>query len=302
MHADPDSYDDYLDTWSPSPHLLQACLPPNIGDPYALDRLHRDVEAVGDVPRETKVPGTHNRMTEPEEQIRKLQFLQSSQAGWASDFRERMLGRGVRADRLDSFIDAMANTWILGKSTRQQSDVMLRIKSSIQAHDRFYHRQTAGKFVKDDGDFGVEPLFDARETEALFQTNSDILMYAISNYVDAVYGEASGSTDDVFVRRGICMPHDPEPSRMEVSYLSSFSLASGTTELFAQTMGSRICTQIPCIISCPVMAIHDRIVAFAPFIKGMPLDQMEFVLAPPVVDTPLNFHGEFSGVREYSFG
>ena len=45
----------------------------------------------------------------------------------------------------------------------------------------------------------------------------------------------------------------------------------------------------------------DRVVAFAPFIKGMMLDQMEFVVAPPVKPTPLIYQETFSGIREYAF-
>ena len=89
---------------------------------------------------------------------------------------------------------------------------------------------------------------------------------------------------------------------MEVSYLSSFSFAIGRpTELFAQTMRRRVCTRFPCIVSCPINAIHDRIVAFAPFINGMTLDQVEIVVAPPIRATPLSHHGKFGDINEYSF-
>lgn len=212
-----------------------------------------------------------------------------------------MASHGVRPERLEAFIDGMANTWTRGLAVRQQSPLMQAIKASIQAHDRFFHRETAGRFVIDDGDFGSNPLFDAMETAHLFQTNSEILLYAIPEYVEALYGERAGATDNLYARRGICMPHEPEADRKEASYLSSFSLAIGPTELFSQTMGRHVCQQIPCIVSCPIAAIHDRIVAFAPFIKGMTLDQMEIVVAPPVKATPLHFHGKFGDIREYTF-
>jgi hypothetical protein len=97
------------------------------------------------------------------------------------------------------------------------------------------------------------------------------------------------------------MPHEPKPNREEASYLSSYSLSIGSTELFAQTKGRKVCTKIPCIVSCPIVAIHDRVVAFAPFVRDMTLDQMEFVVAPPAKATPMNYQGTFSGIREYSF-
>jgi len=48
-------------------------------------------------------------------------------------------------------------------------------------------------------------------------------------------------------------------------------------------------------------AIQERVVAFAPFVDGMDLSQLEFVVAPPVERTPLRDHGEHGGIREFSF-
>jgi hypothetical protein len=295
------SYEEFLETWIPSRHLMQACLPSNLGDPVAEHRLMQDIEAVGDVPRALKQPHTYNSMADDEAQIRRLDYLKDHQADWAIDFHERMSNKGVREDRLATFIEGIARDWVKGYDIRQKSTLMLAIKASIQAHDRRMHLSTAGKYVIDDGDFGVDPLFDEVETAILFQTNQEIFSYAIPDYITAVYGDWSGSTDDVYVRRGICMPHEPTADRVEASYLSSFSLGIGPTELFAQTMGGRICSNIPCIISCPIMAIHDRVVAFAPFIKDMTLDQMEVIVAPPVKTTHLVYHDAYGGIREYSF-
>ncbi len=41
--------------------------------------------------------------------------------------------------------------------------------------------------------------------------------------------------------------------------------------------------------------------AFAPFVDGMDLSQLEFVVAPLVERTPLRDHGEHGGIREFSF-
>ena len=301
MPSDHDSYDVFLETWQPSRHLEHACLPSYIDDLGAQERLMQDIEAVGDVPRMKKHAAGYNGMQDDEAHLRRLAFLQEHQHDWAADFGERMISYGVRAERLETFIDGMANTWTRGFADRQQSPLMRSVKSSIQAHDRLLHQGTAGKFVIDDSDFGFEPLFDPKETAYLFLTNSEMLQYAIPDYLEALYGDQSGATDKLYARRGICMPHEPEADRKEASYLSSFSLAIGPTELFAQTMGRRICTQIPCIVSCPIAALHDRVVAFAPFIKGMTLDQMEIVVAPPIRATPLHLHGKFGDIREYTF-
>ena len=230
--------EEFLDSWEPSPHLEQACLPQNLDDPVAIDRLTQDVEAVGDVPRVVKVTGTYNGLEDQEAQTRRLDFLEEHQPEWSDDFRKRMIAKGVDSGRLDTFIDGMANVWVKGPAVRQKSTLMLSIKASIQAHDRYLYQAATGKFVIDDGNFGAKPLFDWMEVCQLFQTNMEILSYAIPDYVTAVFGDRAGSVDSIYTRRGVCMPHEPKPLREEASYLSSYSLAIGPTELFAQTMAA----------------------------------------------------------------
>lgn len=301
MAIDDRSYDEWLEDWKPSLHLLQACLPANLDDPYATHRLLQDVEAEGDVPRHTKASGVYNGMPDDEALVRRLGFMQEHQTAWSQDFCGRMVSKGVRQDRLTTFVKGMAEDWVKGPSVRQKSPLMLALKASIQAHDRLVHPETAGRYVIDDGDFGVEPLFNPQEVALLFQVNMDILSYVMEDYVNALYGDRWGSTDRLYLRRGVCMPHEPKRNLEEASYLSSYSLSIGSTELFSQTMGRHICNQTPCIFSCPIMALHDRVIAFAPFIRNMPLDQMEFVVAPPVKATPMEFQGTYNRIREYGF-
>ena len=101
------------------------------------------------------------------------------------------------------------------------------------------------------------------------------------------------------------MPYTPKAFLEELHYLSSYSLASGPVELFAQTQGKRKCCGLPCIFSAPVPAVQQRVVAFAPFIAGMQLDQLEFVVAPPVHPTRIKHHGDYgppaARISEYEF-
>ena len=83
--------------------------------------------------------------------------------------------------------------------------------------------------------------------------------------------------------------------------MSSYSLAIGPSERFAQTIRERARGQLPCIFNCRMASVQDRVIAFAPFIPDMSLNQMEFVVAPPVRAMSLELHGEFGGIREYFF-
>jgi hypothetical protein len=42
-------------------------------------------------------------------------------------------------------------------------------------------------------------------------------------------------------------------------------------------------------------------VAFAPFIEGMDLSQLELVVAPPIAPMPLRHLGEHGGIHEFEF-
>lgn len=178
---------------------------------------------------------------------------------------------------------------------------MLEIKSSIREFDRLVHPKQFGRFVINAVDEGIPPLFTPEEMAAIFQANNWLLEAFLPDYLDHLGGEGPGSLDELYVRRGVLMPTQ-DAERRELHYLSSYSLALGPVEQFAQTWTSA--TQaggIPSIFSAPLPAIQDRVVAFAPFIVNMDLSQLEFVVAPPVEEMPLEHHGAFGNIHEFSF-
>ena len=98
------------------------------------------------------------------------------------------------------------------------------------------------------------------------------------------------------------MPAVPGPLREELHYLSSYSLALSPVEQFAQTWtNSTKNSGVPSIFSAPLPALQARAVAFAPFVEGMDLRQLELVVAPPVKPTQLIYRGTRGGIRDYEF-
>jgi hypothetical protein len=81
-------------------------------------------------------------------------------------------------------------------------------------------------------------------------------------------------------------------------YLSSCPIVIGSSERLAQTIWGRASSQFPRIFNCGMASVQDRVTAFAPFIPDMPLDQMEFFIAPPVRAMPQKLCGEFGGIRD----
>lgn len=301
MESIRDEYDIFLDTWEPSELLNYVTLDSNLFDPLAEDRLKADEEGVGQVERTPYVQGI-KLMTEREEMLRKFDYFKSSQLAWSDDFRERLINSGLDEEKVDCFIRSFASHWVDGSDRRQSSPEMLAIKASIRDHDRHFHSAYAGQFVLTPVPEHVEPMFGPLDMQTIFRTNCDFLEVYVQDYIAELFGERDGSINQLYVRRGVHMPKVPGELREELHYLSSYSFALSPPEQFAQTYTkSTRETGVPCIFAAPVPALQNRIVAFAPFITGMDLRQMELVVAPPVQPTSMKNAGEWGGIKEYLF-
>lgn len=179
---------------------------------------------------------------------------------------------------------------------------MLAIKASIRDYDRLCH-SGARQFVTNEVDDGVPALLTPAEMRAIFEANSGLIDAFMPDYVDYLGRDGPGCLDDLYVRRGVYMPSVVAAEfRRELHYLSSYSLTVGPVEQFARTWTPVTRDNgTPTIFSAPLPAIQDRIVALAPFIEGMDLSQLEFVVAPPIEEMPLRDDGEYNGIREFSF-
>jgi hypothetical protein len=208
---------------------------------------------------------------------------------------------GVDADKLDSFIRSFPTHWVDGRRRRQDSPQMMGVKAAIRDHDRVYHARYAGKFVLSPVDDAVAPTFTPDEMAAIFEANANLLDALIPDYLDHLGNNGPTSINELYVRRGVHMP-SLATVRTELHYLSSYSFALGPVEQFAQTWTDATRDAgVPSIFSAPLPAVQKRVVAFAPFIEGMALRQLELIVAPPVEPTPLQPLGEHGGIHEFVF-
>lgn len=301
MDIERDEYDVFLDTWKPSELLEHATLASNLHDPLVQSRLLEDSTGAATVTRTTFVAGTKS-MTDVEEQARKYKFFEQRQPEWSEEFRSRLLSEDLESAKVDHFIHCFAELWVDGRRRRQSSPEMMAVKASVRDHDHLYHSEYAGRFVLTPVSDDVAPLFSAEEMAAVFKVNAKLLEAFIPDYLCDVEGERSGSINFVYVRRGVRMPAVPSKLREELHYLSSYSVALTPVEQFAQTLDQVTKESgVPCIFSAPLPALQTRVVAFAPFIAGMDLRQLELIVAPPIEPTPLTSVGEHGGIRDYEF-
>ena len=296
-----DEYSKFLETWEPSPALKWATTSLNINDEYTYSRIAAIGTESDSIDRPEYKPGI-KKITPDENKYRNLDFFVESQKEWSSFFRERLINEGISEIKVITFINAFAKTWTDGNKLRNFSEEMLSIKASIKHHDLFYYGKNIQEFVIHDVSEDIEPLFTVEEMSIVFKTNSNLLEVYLGNYLAELKDPHFPSINNLVVRRGIFMGTPPNDYRKELHYLSSYSLGLTAAEQFAVTFtpatkGNGKGT----IFGAPFPAIQERVVAFAPFITNMDLNQLEIVLPPPIKKTKLQFEGEYEGISEYVF-
>lgn len=292
------TYEEFLDQWEETDLLRFATLEQNLHDPYIESMIH-NASGVGDKIIRSQYTNGKQTTELAEATLRKFEFIESNRESYQQDFMERLLAIGIDQTRIDVFLDAITNEWTDGG---RNLGTMERVKASIQRHDAVYRKQRTEIFVRNSIPESVKPFFDIQETQAVFDTNSNMLTNFFEDYILAVYGEREGSINRITVRRGIhtCTLLS-QGLRFEENQLCSFSLALTTSEKFSQVT-RKIKNGYCCILSTDLPVIQDRVIAFAPFIPKMCIKQMEFVVAPPLEPQQIIYSGEFEGIHEFTFG
>lgn len=292
--------------WLPSPLFEQATVPHYLFDGLMHQRLSADYSDDAQAIRAPYQPGK-KEMDESEREVRKLDFFEQNQLRWSIDFIERLRNAEDREPispvKSHKFIRSFKNDWVDGHKRRQESRFMVGLKKSIFNYYKIKRFKDFERRVIERLDSKSIPFFDEDQMAKIFEINKGMVQTYLEDYLEQLGHDGPPSLSHLYVRRGVLMPKGPLDFLKEKHYLSSYSLALGPVELFAQTQPNQRSRDAgrPCILSAPIGAIQDRIVAFAPFICGMEIDQLEFIVAPPIADTRLKFHGVHGGIEEYSF-
>ena len=299
MDEDED-YAVFLDSWQPSGQLAHACLPPYLNDPLMEKRLLDDLSGTSEPVRTIYAPDL-KPITSSEFAIRGMTFIEKNQARWSNEFNDYVKSNGIPSKKMEKFYKFFRDDWVDGMSRRQKSPMALSIKQSIEDHDLFHYGCSTKEFVINPISTATGSFFSKEEMATIFDANKGLLETYLSDYVDHLGSDLVSTFSDLYVRRGVYMP-EIDTFRKELNHLSSYSLALGPVEQFAQTYSNATKgIGTPCIFAAPIPAVQKRTVAFAPFIPKMSIQQFEIIVAPPIEKITLQQLGVHGGIHEFEF-
>lgn len=222
-------------------------------------------------------------------------FFNGQQEEYAAEFEAR-LNDEVEPSRVKQFLSAFGKLWIDGSATRHTSNEMMSIKASIRDHDRHYYPKKHVFMNRNNSvPNSVAPLFTPEEMHTVFDITSRLADTCIEDYLASRADSDANSINRIYLHRGI-FPAEriDDLVLVEEHYLSSYSMAVTVSEVFAQTFTpSTKATGEPAMFAAPYPLFSNRIVMFAPLIRGMPLGQLEVCVAPPLEVFLLEYFGHF---------
>lgn len=238
------------------------------------------------------------------------QFFNDKQEIYALEFYER-LNKEIEPSKVEQFLSAFGKLWVDGSTDRHSSKEMMGIKASIRDHDRHYYpKKHVFMNSKNSVPDSVAALFTPEEMHIVFNITSQLADTCIEDYLESRVDSDSNSINRIYLHRGIFFPAERinDSVLVEEHSLSSYSMAVTVPEVFAQTFTPTTKdTGEPAMFAAPYPIFNNRIVMFAPFMRGMKLGQLEVCVAPPIEVFPLRNLGCFSSgqpglnFHEYEF-
>lgn len=294
-------YDEFLKSWNPSKLLDYTTLNHNVNDPFLRQQLVNDSTAESDVMRTQNSPGRKS-ITEDEARVIFINYYKDNKKGMECEFHTRMKDAGVPSSKLDQYYRIVLDCWCDGRSKRTRSDEIKSLEMSLL----YYDRELGNKaFVKNALPCDIDPLFNVKETCALLHVNMKLMELFIDDYIADCGVDIS--SDSIWIRRGMFIKKSElllykEFELIELRYLTSYSFSITVAEQFAQTSGTgNMGAGLPIIVSIPICEYIDRLVIFSLFIPGMPVDQVEIVVAPPCTSKILRDTGPHGEIYDRAF-
>ena len=207
------------------------------------------------------------------------------------DFKERFCNE-LGEENFEKYINIITNYWYDGKRLRNDTSEIKSFKYSIY---NYLNKNFKEFYCLSKEPEEIELMFESFQIEKILKINSDILDYAIDNWLGSHPKKDLFGTNDIYYRRGINNKFNRGVEQYnENDFINSYTLSSTVAEQFSQTGNN-----IRFIVSGEMGLFNNRILFFSPFLKGFQ-KQIEIGVIPHTQKLNIVFSNTIGEIDEYT--
>lgn len=260
---------------------------------------HRYVQAasngLADIARDPGKPGI-KAVSETESIVSGYSFFEEKKEKMRQDYLERLTCSVISDEKVQRFIKIISEFWYDGRKGRTTSDDIWEIKKSIR--DYLFERGDNKKFTIKDENRNIKPLFTTYEMGHLLRVTHEMFDHYMQDYLQSRPDYLENSINRIYIHRGIRIDELlSDGDYYEYDYINSYSLAQSVPEQFTAIAKNG---HFRAMIGGCVNDFSDQILAFAPFIPGMDIQQLELCIIPGIYPFRIRYDGEYSDIHEYT--
>lgn len=273
-----------------------SLLPQYIDSELMYDRFSDStLDGVSEVERKRNTPGAMKEVDFGEISYLNLDFFDDHKNKIQEDFFTELSAK-IGESRCDLFCNLICDYWMDGGAKRKSKEIeALRVSIKDYIMDFGFVSSPENIQVTDDVNQEILPSFYPEEIDEIIRVNREMMDGYFPEWLDGIEPKSELSMNDIYCRRGLSLDKELEVDYHEKSYLSSYSLSISITEQFAKTYNK----PHPAIISSKLSNFRSRILFFAPFLKGVDVEQYEVGVIPHWQTLKVISQGEYGGISEY---
>lgn len=229
-----------------------------------------------------------------EEKLDLFSFFYEKSEELQKEFKERFI-KELDENKYKYFIDMILDQWSDGKSKRLKGNQLTDFKKAIHVFLKNNNLRKQIYCLTNLDNYNLT-LFTEYDIQKIIELNKSMMQCVIEDWIEARPNGVQISTNNIYFRRGLNFELEGTTGiYTEKDYISSYTLSLSIAEQFSQT-GKNQRT----IINAEFGMFEDRVIFFAPFIKGMNLKQIEIGIIPQF-NKPLTYtyQTEIGNIKEY---
>jgi len=280
--------------------LSTATLPQYLYSPSFMERFLDAIHEDGkEIERSKNEPGTIKLVDEKEMSADFFDYFNISKPHLEVEFYED-LSNEIGEENVILFCDVIAKDWYDGKKLRQGERVHQLLVSIRNYLEYLNPNIEISNFVERWQVGDLEPLFDVHEVKGILDVNYQIMYRCLEDWKSKHPLMDEITNSEIFLRRGLSLDKEfnTDLPYKEWSYINSYSIATSVSEKFAQMQHS----SLPALVNGDINLFDNRILFFSPFVRGLPVGQLEAGVIPSSNQVLLKSQGIHSGIHEYIMG